>query len=401
VLLAARSRVERAEPKPPPASELLVLSPEGGAWQARSYSDPDSRVFHKAIGYTPAVGAPGVITIGGLGAAVKLWRVRAGGLAPAETLWQARFGGRVDRMRDVEAGDLFGDGGAALAVATHDQGVIAVLRPRGRSFEVRELERRANTWVHEVELGDIDGDGVLELYATPSEPNRLGIPQGGEVVRFVAGRAEWRRVVATFAGRHAKEILLADLDDDGRDELYVSVEAVTGGRAEIRRYRAETPPDAGELVAALPDAMCRFLVAGDLDGDRRRELVIAARDSGVWLARPRPTLPWRLESIDRESGGFEHAALIADLDVNGRDELYVASDQHQELRRYEWVRGRQRREVIWRGAASEHVVTWSLGAAPRTLVEAEGAPSPRTAAARLPDTRGQWRLRSTPPSEPP
>ena len=36
------------------------------------------------------------------------------------------------RMRDAEQADLFGDGSQSLAVATHDQGVVAVIRPRRR-----------------------------------------------------------------------------------------------------------------------------------------------------------------------------------------------------------------------------------------------------------------------------
>jgi hypothetical protein len=138
-----------------------------------------------------------------------------------------------------------------------------------------------------------------------------------------------------------------------------------------------------ELIATLPGAMCRFLVAGDLDGDGAPELVLTSKDSGVWLARPRAELPWRLEPIDRDSGGFEHAALVADLHANGRDELYVASDTHQEIRRYEVVRGARTREVIWRGDPAQHVITWSLAPAPRALV-APRVPSrrPRAAEAR-------------------
>jgi len=36
--------------------------------------------------------------------------------------------------------------------------------------------------VHEVEIGDVDGDGRNEFFTTPSEPNRLdGVEQGGRI----------------------------------------------------------------------------------------------------------------------------------------------------------------------------------------------------------------------------
>ena len=75
-------------------------------------------------------------------------------------------------MRDAEVGDIYGDGSAAIAVATHDQGVVAVVRPDGSGgFSVDELDATPNTIVHEIEIGDLDGDGTLEVYATPSPPN--------------------------------------------------------------------------------------------------------------------------------------------------------------------------------------------------------------------------------------
>ena len=65
------------------------------------------------------------------------------------------------------------------------------------------------------------------------------------------------------------------------------VEAVSGGRVEILRYDADTPPDAGVRVASIDDRLCRFLTAGDVDGDGVKEMVAAANKSGIWLLRPR------------------------------------------------------------------------------------------------------------------
>src|SRR5512145_2402340 len=181
-------------------------------------------------------------------------------------------------MRDAEVGDLDGDGQTELAIATHDQGVVAVLRMgAGGKAEVVELDREADTFVHEIELGDLDRDGKLEIYATPSEPNRLdGTPQPGKVVSYRPGEPGSRRVVADLGDRHAKEILVGDVDGDGSDELYVSVEAAQGGGVEVRRYEGDTDPKAGLAIASLYDPMARFLTAGDVDGDGKKEMVVAA-----------------------------------------------------------------------------------------------------------------------------
>ena len=129
-LLIAVSRFESDESgKPLPKSELVTLVRREGSWEARSYQDPESNVFHKAMVYAAPGSDPAILTLGGTAAAVKLWHPVDGGLVPSETLWTEDFGGRFSRMRDAEQGDLFGDGSQSLAVATHDQGVVAVVRP--------------------------------------------------------------------------------------------------------------------------------------------------------------------------------------------------------------------------------------------------------------------------------
>jgi hypothetical protein len=361
-----------ADGKPIPRSELMLLTRQGGEWRARSYTDPDSNVFHKAFAWTPPGAEPALVTLGGSAAAVKLWRKGAQGLAPVETLWQVDFGGKFSRMRDAEIGDVDGDGTSEIVVATHDQGVIAVVRARaGAATEVVELDREADTFGHEIELGDLNGDGQLEVYATLSEPNRLdGSEQPGEVVRYVPAAKQGRTMVADLGTRHAKEILVADVDGDGRDELYVSVEAAEGGSVEVRRYEADTDPKAGRVIATLYDPMARFLTAGDVDGDGR-ELVVAAKDTGLWLLRSGadPKAAWRSELIDAKSKGFEHAALLTDLDGDGVAELYVASDDDKEVRRYAWDGQRLAREVIHRRSDPLPVLTWNLAPVPLSLVE--------------------------------
>jgi hypothetical protein len=375
-LLLAISRFEKgAGGAPKPHSELVFLSQRGGKWVAETHEDPSAPVFHKALLYQPPGGALGILTLGGSApggpAALKLWHRKDAGFE-RETVWEANFGGKFSRMRDAELADLDGDGVPELAVATHDQGVVAVVEPKaGGGFAVTELDREADTFVHEIEVGDLDGDGTIEVYATPSEPNRLdGTPQPGKVVRYVPKLGQGRTLVADLGQRHAKEILVSDVDGDGRDELYVSVEAAEGGNLEILRYDAGTQPTAGRTVATLADPMCRFLVAADFDGDGKREMVASAKDTGVWLLRPGadPKAPWQVSLIDGRSKGFEHATVAADLDADGGAELYVASDDDKEVRRYVFADGKFRRETIYRREGGDSILTWNLTQVPVSLM---------------------------------
>jgi len=363
----------------PGPARLEFLYREDGTWKTSELEDPDSNVFHKAM-VDDAGDGPRLLTLGGTGALLKTWELTDSGLSPT-VLWEKDFGGKFSRMRDAEIGDFKGDGTASIAVATHDKGVVAVVHPTGDGYEVVELDEKENIFVHEIEVGDLNGDGVLEIYATPSEPNRLdGSGQKGEVVRYVPAAGGERTVVADLGERHAKEILVADVDGDGRDELYVSVEGEIEGEGgakrikspvSIRRYLADTPADQGEEIAVIEgDWLSRFLTVGDIDGDGKNEMIAAASSSGLWLLRPSadPNAKWKAELIDRDSAGFEHAAILADLDGDGVVELYVASDRHKEVRRYVWDGRRMKREVIYKRPDDRPIFTWNLMPVPVELI---------------------------------
>jgi hypothetical protein len=356
---AVLGKNDDGSPKPLPA-RAGILTRTGSEWRYRFFEDEESNVFHKVLPY----GDEGLLTLGGSKAAVKLWRPDG----TAETLWEADFGGKFSRMRDAEVGDIFGDGKLSIAVGTHDQGVVAVLRPDAAGkFSVTELDRAPETIVHEIELGDLNGDGVLEIYATPSAPNKLdGTEQPGHVVRYVPAAGEGAVVVADLGSRHAKEILAFDLDGDGKDELYVSVEAVSGGSVEVRRYDDRTDPKAENVVARLDDKLCRFLTAGDVDGNGSKELVAATHKRGLFLLRPGS--PWRVDLIASDSSGFEHASILADLDSDGRDELYVASDDQGEVRRYDFGAEGWKKEVLVKFDDGLSRFTWNLAFAPSSLL---------------------------------
>ena len=87
---------------------------------------------------------------------------------------------------------------------------------------------------------------------------------------------------------------------------------------------------------------------------------------GLWLLRPGadPRAEWTKTSIDANSSGFEHAAILADLDENGIDELYVANDDDGEVNRYLWVDGEPLKETLYTYPAGLSGFTWNIMPAP-------------------------------------
>ena len=98
--------------------------------------------------------------------------------------------------------------------------------------------------------------------------------------------------------------------------------------------------------------------------------------SGRWEGVPRDLLPvlfraTRYDLADRYTKafeGFEHASILTDLDGDGKDELYVASDKHKEVRRYVWDGNKLVREVIYVRPDKRAIFTWNLMPVPLELV---------------------------------
>jgi len=355
ILLSQAQFVEKTDEKTgktkslPGAARLVILRRLGDTWKRELLEDPESNVFHKSALYpasTEASPTPGILTIGANAAAIKLWHP-ASGQWTAKTLWQTTFGGKQNRLRDFEIGDVTGDKQDNIAIVTHDQGVVAVLSRGESGWEATEIDRKPKTFVHEVELGDLDGDGLLEIYATPSQPNKFdGTPQPGEIVSYHHTPEGFKRqVVEEFPLRHVKEILVADADGSGRPALWASLEAELGrggtrspdaDKILLRRYRFENGEYVGQTICSLDDGLCRFLNAGDVDGDGKPELIASTHKRGIWLIRPTEEQP-RPELIDADSSGFEHATVLADLDGDGAEEIYVAADDQREVRCYRWT----------------------------------------------------------------
>lgn len=367
ILTQARFEKVGGRMKPRPAT-LWLFRKDGATWHEELVEDPDSNVFHKGMWWRD-----GILTIGAMKARLSHWKHADGSWKP-DVLWEQSWGGKFDRLRDIEIGDVTGDGKEDLVIATHDMGVVAVgTEQADGSWSFLESEKVPDTFVHEIEIGDVDGDGKPEFYATPSDRNKSsGASQPGGVARWdlVDGALKTTPVVHWEAS-HAKEILVANVDGEGPDELFAVREAHVAEREEGGKKVKErlepvkiiqlVPGAAGwteKVVATLDDDQTRFLTAADVDGDGAMELLAAGKESGLWRLERKADGTFENHLISADSKGFEHAIHTADLDGDGKVEIYVAADDNGELRVHTWNGEGFDREVI--ASIPPRAITWNI-----------------------------------------
>ncbi len=361
---------EQGKTTPGPA-KLIILRQSGDTFRPEILEDNESLVFHKAYCPKETGAKGGIITIGASKAALKYWQRGTNGHLEGQKLYEGRFGGKWDRLRDIEEGDLDGDGTPEQVLATHDQGVILVGKKslNTNMFQYQEVMRQEQTFIHEIEIGDLDGAGLKEFYATPSAPNKLGVSQSGRVIRgrFDSQSQKWQLdEIATFNERHAKEILTYDFDGDGKDELYISLEARLGEHGQVLEpleIRQITMDNSGKLkektIATLPGNMARVLTPVHLQKDKA-QLLVTTMSAGIFILTPKKEGPWPHLVVDSTSQGFEHAALAIDSDGDGIDEIFVAADKLSTFSEYKYVAGEFNKKVIMR--LNPRDIVWNITA---------------------------------------
>ena len=343
-------------PVPGPAKLAIVRETPDG-WVTTFVEDPDSNVFHKAVMYGDEV-----LTIGANQAMLKTWSF-SDGMWTETTLWNPTFGGKFDRLRDIEIADVDGDGQDEMVIATHDQGEIVIVHP-DEDHRIEKIDAQKDTFVHEIEIGDVDGDGGLEIFATPSKPNKLDQEQPGEVSMYKRGEdGTWTKSIVDAPGdTHAKEILAANPDDEGPDELYIVWEgAFANGQlvrpVTIKEYRMKDGAWQSTVVTTVPDRQMRAIAAGDVNADGSIDMVAGGLGSGLWLFEQGDD-GWTKTLIDDDSSGFEQPVLLADLDGDGNVEIYVGSEDQGELRRYVWKDGKWEKTAVAELGSGD--ITWNV-----------------------------------------
>lgn len=189
-------------------------------------------------------------------------------------------------------------------------------------------------------FGDVDGDSVVDVVfrlenGITERSADPGIPV--ELEAFTSyGRSIWRRPLVwhshAFGNGHNSPVLLYDLDDDGKSEVVCRLQegnetflaVLNGMTGDVLRKTPWTP-----LVSDLSRSSTRIVLGvAYLDGKTPAIITQSGLyENEIFTAYEGTTLKqlWQFKSFAETNGSGAHYIEVADVDGDGRDEVFDGS----------------------------------------------------------------------------
>lgn len=241
----------------------------------------------------------------------------------------------------IQAGDVNNDGNLDLVIADHCDGVYVYLGDGKGGWQLAtaklqpEIVRKntdpegnkfAGTEV--VAVGDINGDGFLDIVAAASD-------DGGFAVYLGDGTGKnWKEVDAGLPnpnrrepasgqeGGWAMDVQLVDINGDGNLDVVASY--YSGPRVWLGDGKGRFEDRSNGLMKTSLAGIYRRLAIGDIDGDGRLDLAVSNSINGAEAYLQRADGSWQgpIDMMPELKGGAEAVAL-GDLNGDGKLDVVI------------------------------------------------------------------------------
>ena len=267
--------------------------------------DPTDNFFAGEL--VQATVTSGVTTAGGA-ANARVWEFRAGiggGLGTFTNSGQLIGGNKISN--GVQLGDLDGDGDLDMVVANAGTTSGVYLNDGAGAF-ADSGQALGSAQSREVELGDLDGDGDLDAILINNGANTRWTNDGSGVF----SQAQ------SFGGNNSQDVALGDLDADGDIDVFVANQGNPNG--------VYLNDGSGTLSggASLGNSNSRGVEVGDVDGDGDLDAYVINFDqrARLWLNSGSGSFTDSGQMMgDHESNGIA----LGDLDGDGDLDAIVAN----------------------------------------------------------------------------
>ncbi|MCX7422871.1 MAG: SUMF1/EgtB/PvdO family nonheme iron enzyme [Planctomycetia bacterium] len=217
----------------------------------------------------------------------------------------------VTQATGLKLGDLDGDGDLDLFVARLSVPSM-VLRNDGKGGFADSGQQLGDNASFAVALGDLDGDGDLDAFVCNSDEQE-------NAIWLNDGRGMFQRSPQSFPPNTSNDVALADVDGDKDLDVVVSN---FKGSAEIW-----INDGAGQFVnrQSISRTMNTGVALGDLDGDGDADLVMTCfgGDNRVWLNDGQGHFTDTEQSLDLDKST---SVALGDLDRDGDLDLFLTGN---------------------------------------------------------------------------
>lgn len=228
----------------------------------------------------------------------------------------------------VSIGDLDGDGKLDLAVANSSSGTISILLNTssvGSISYAPKVDFTTGSSPFSASMGDMDGDGKADIVVANTGSNTVSVFRNTGSI----GNISYATKIDFITGLEPIQASIGDLDGDGKTDL-----AVTNRNSNTVSVFRNTSTSVGNVSY---DAKVDFTTGsrplpvsiGDLDGDGKADLVVANYSSNtVSVFRNTSTGAGNISyasKVDFTTGTLPLSVSIDDLDGDGKADLAVAN----------------------------------------------------------------------------
>ena len=234
-------------------------------------------------------GGPGNIVLGDVNEDGKPDLIVASGQSRAITVWLGRGNGQFrsgpkspirvpDSPGELALGDLNGDGELDLAIASHDSYGVWLLFGDGLGYFALAtnspivMKDGQHPHTHGLELGDLNGDGKLDLITVNNEDSDLSLAFGDGRGRFVRSSSS-----SLAVGRSPYPLAVGDLNADGRLDIVSTSTAFTSRALTVLMGDGKVGFRRSDVTVRTPRPW--FVSIGDVNGDRHPDLVATHSES--------------------------------------------------------------------------------------------------------------------------
>lgn len=219
-----------------------------------------------------------VVTSGDQGTGIALYRNTS---YPGQLSFYAGTDIEVGPRNNILIADFNGDGLPDILLPSDGYGEADVLKNQSSpgTFSFWPAFGVGPALTNPIALGDIDGDGLIDIVTIDSVANKLYVLRNTSN-NLYAGSIDFYTPVGFYTGHRPINVSVSDLDGDGMPDIAVTC----AGDSTISVFKNQSSAGNIQMAARLDFAtpsQADNLVIGDVDGDGKNDLLFAVSGQSI------------------------------------------------------------------------------------------------------------------------